>query len=151
MMTIEEDLKIIKDHAHFWNWLPDWDIAIEIYEKVPISFSVLTPFVYSYLEELIRSMTTDYGKIELNEAGKPTRHIVGTSLLNKAKVENMYNFELVGELNKIDKYFDKSMPDDNGSNRNSVVHGYTHPRFWDEQSFQSLIHDIATLSRFARF
>jgi len=54
-MNIDDDFKEIMDYAHFWNWLPDWGVVQEVYQTVPNSFSVLTPFAYSYLEELIRS------------------------------------------------------------------------------------------------
>ena len=51
-MALQEDFNQIIDYAHFWNWAPDWGEVQRIYEKFPDSFSVLTPFAYSYLEEL---------------------------------------------------------------------------------------------------
>ena len=52
-MALQEDFNQIIDYAHFWNWAPDWGEVQRIYEKFPDSFSVLTPFAYSYLEELV--------------------------------------------------------------------------------------------------
>ena len=49
-MALQEDFNQIIDYAHFWNWAPDWGEVQRIYEKFPDSFSVLTPFAYSYLE-----------------------------------------------------------------------------------------------------
>ena len=60
-MSVFEDIDQIIDYAHFWNWAPDWNVVKEIYQKVPDSYSVLMPFAYTYLEELIRTTTSDYG------------------------------------------------------------------------------------------
>ena len=86
-MNINDDFKEILDYAHNWNWVPDWEIVKEIYQNVPNSYSVLTPFAYSYLEELIRSTTTQYGREFLDEKGKPKRRKVGLGLLKLAKEE----------------------------------------------------------------
>lgn len=50
-MPVFEDLEIILDHAHFWNWAPDWSVVKDIYSRIPESYSVLMPFAYSYLEK----------------------------------------------------------------------------------------------------
>ena len=60
MISYEDRTEIIK-HSHFWNWSPDWNVLFKIYDKFPDSYSVLTPFAYAYLEELIRSTTKEYG------------------------------------------------------------------------------------------
>lgn len=57
-------------YAHFRNWVPDWHIAKEIYKHFPNSYSVLLPFAYTYLEELIRSTTSEYGIEIYDENGK---------------------------------------------------------------------------------
>ncbi len=150
-MNINDDFKEILDYAHNWNWVPDWEIVKEIYQNVPNSYSVLTPFAYSYLEELIRSTTTQYGREFLDEKGKPKRRKVGLGLLKLAKEENKDNIEYVKILDEIKKYFEESSDLDNGDNRNSVDHGYMHPRFWTQESFEKLIHDIAGISKYSRF
>ena len=61
-MSIEKDFDEILDYAHFWHWAPDWALVKEIYKKEPLSFSILTPFAYTYLEEIIRTTTSDYGR-----------------------------------------------------------------------------------------
>ena len=57
----------------------------------------------------------------------------------------------IEKLDKIEKYFENSTDLDSGDNRNSVDHGYMHPRFWTQESFESLIHDIAIMSKYSRF
>lgn len=61
------------------------------------------------------------------------------------------NKEYVNLLEKIKDYYKQSTPLDNGNNRNSVDHGYMHPRFWTKESFETLIHDIAILSKYSKF
>jgi len=51
-MTIEEAFEKIMQYAHFWNWVPDLQVAKEVYRKFPNSYSILAPFAYSNLEEL---------------------------------------------------------------------------------------------------
>ena len=48
-VSVFEDFDEVMDYAHFWNWAPDWSVAKEIYRKFPDSYSILTPFAYSYL------------------------------------------------------------------------------------------------------
>lgn len=80
--NIEKDFEEIMNYAHYWNWFPDWYIVQRIYEKFPNSYSVLTPFAYSYLEELIRSTTTEYGIKIANKTGKEIKRKVGIGLIN---------------------------------------------------------------------
>ena len=150
-MDINNDFKEIMNYAHYWNWLPDWDITQKIYGEFPNSYSVLTPFAYSYLEEMIRSTTTEYGREILNEEGKEKQRKTGIDLINMAINENRGNKEYVSNLKEIKEYFVKSRSTDSGNNRNSVDHGYLHPRFWDKDSFEKLIHDIARISKFSNF
>ena len=151
-MNINDDFTEIINHAHFWNWLPDWGVVQEIYQAFPDSYSVLTPFAYAYLEELIRSTTSEYGIEILDESGKPKRRKVGIALLNLAIEENKSrNSELVSLLEKTKSYYILSQPTDRGDNRNSVAHGYMHPRFWNKASFENLIHDIALISKHTGF
>ena len=74
---MNKDFQEILDYAHYWNWVPEWKFVKEIYQMIPDSYSVLTPFAYSYLEELIRSTTTEYGRELVGERGKPKRRKVG--------------------------------------------------------------------------
>ena len=69
-MSVFDDFETILDYAHFWNWAPDWNVAKAIYSHIPEAYSVLTPFAYSYLEELIRSTTSEYGIPFLDRNGK---------------------------------------------------------------------------------
>lgn len=69
-MNIESDFQEIMEYAHFWNRLLDWQIAKKIYTEFPDSYSVLTPFAYAYLEEVIRSITSEYGREIIDESGK---------------------------------------------------------------------------------
>lgn len=34
-MELENEFKEIMEYAHFWNWLPDWDLAKKIYIEFP--------------------------------------------------------------------------------------------------------------------
>ena len=152
-MNISEAFDEIMQYAHFWNWSPDWQVTKDIYESFPNSYSVLTPFAYSYLEELIRSTTSEYGREIYNEEGKPIKYRrVGTKLLKLAILENKEsNKEYVKLLEEIKTYYIKSEVTDEGDNRNSVAHGYMHPRFWSSDSFEKLVIDIARLSKHAGF
>jgi hypothetical protein len=151
-MSIDKDIEQIMESAHFWNWLPDWGIVKEVYRVFPDAHSVLTPFAYAYLEELIRSMTTEYGTGGFDEYGNPRKYTVGKRLIKLAIEENKTdNPGLVMLLEQVMKHFANSHSNNNEQNRNSVVHGYKHSRFWDRDSFETLVHDIALLSKHARF
>lgn len=150
-MNIESDFQEIMEYAHFWNRLPDWQIAKKIYTEFPDSYSVLTPFAYAYLEEVIRSITSEYGREIIDESGKGKWRSVGSKLINLAIKENSNNQELISILEEVKGYFQPSQPTDCGNNRSSVVHGYMHSSFWNKDSFEKLIHDIAKISKFAGF
>ncbi len=151
-MNISDDFAEIMNYTHSWNWLPDWTIVKEVYQTFPDSYSVLTPFAYAYLEELIRSKTSEYG-IEVldDDSGRPIRRRVGIKLINLAIDENNNDHVFVALLEKAKAYFVFSKSTDAGDNRNSVHHGYMHSRFWNKVSFEHLIHDIAKLSKHAGF
>lgn len=144
--AINEDFQEILNYSHFWNWFPDWNIVKAIYNEFPDSYSVLTPFAYTYLEELIRTTTSDYGIRISEKTNKP----IGMNLINLAIKEND-DVEYLKLLEEYKKYFKKSSPFDRGDNRNSVNHGYTHPREWTKESFENLIHDIARISKYSKF
>lgn len=151
-MDISNDFEKIIENSHFWNWVPDWVLVRDIYNNFDNSYSVLTPFAFSYLEELIRSMTTDYSKEKMDKFGNPIRHIVGMSLINLAIKQNEQGDERKFKLILATKqYFEESNSDDKGDNRHSTQHGYMHPRFWNKDSFEKLIHHIALLSEFSGF
>jgi len=151
-MDISEAFEEIIQYAHFWNWVPDWQVAKEIYETFPSSYSVLSPFAYTYLEELIRSTTSEYGIEIYYENGKPKKRSVGIRLIKLAIDENKdKNPEFIILLEEIKVYFSPSNKTDEGDNRNSVAHGYMHPRFWSKDSFEKLIFDLAKLSKHAGF
>lgn len=151
-MAVFEDIDTILDYAHYWNWTPDWNVVKDIYFRFPESYSVLTPFAYSYLEELIRSTTTEYEIPFLDRNGKKNCFKVGMGLIKLAKEENADKPEYVDLLEKVKKYFMYEYEDPTEENgRNKVVHGHLHPRFWKKEEFEQLIHDIAELSPYAGF
>lgn len=150
---IKNDFETIGDNAHWRNWAPDWDVVQRIYEQFPESYSVLTPFAYTYLEELIRSTTSEYGRVAVDSKGNIiAQRKVGKELIKLAIKENNSNNDYIVLLSKTkEKYFKTSEKYDKGDNRNSTMHGYMHPRFWTKDSFEELIHDIALLSPYANF
>lgn len=151
-MSVFDDFETILDYAHFWNWAPDWDVVKDIYLKIPESYSVLTPFAFTYLEEMIRSTTSEYGMPFFDREGKPNNFKRGKKLINLAIAENSDKKEYVALLNKTKKYFmyvSDGMHNENV--RNNILHGHLHPRFWSKETFEQLIHDIAELSPFAGF
>jgi hypothetical protein len=103
------------------------------------------------LEELIRSTTSEYGIEIKGGLGKPRIRKVGIRLINLAISENSSNLDYITLLEKTKAYFSLSKPTDAGGNRNNVVHGYMHPRYWNKESFEQLLHVIATLSKYAKF
>lgn len=146
------DFDEICEYAHMWNWAPDWHMVKQIYSAFPDSYSILTPFAYTYLEELIRSTTSEYGIPLLDREGKKNNIKVGLKLVNLAIKENSENQEYVELLEKAKKYFKYDYDDSHEENgRNKVLHGHLHPRFWSKEDFEKLIHDIAELSPFAGF
>lgn len=138
-------------YAHMWNWAPDWVVAKEIYACHPESYSVLTPFVYTYLEELLRSTTSEYGRTLREKGGSEKRYKVGRRLVALAVNEHPNDAEYIAAIKSIERYFDQSTSLDSGNNRNSTLHGYMHPRYWTKESFETLISDIARLSPYAGF
>tara|TARA_B100001971_G_C18020800_1_gene447274 strand:- start:201 stop:653 length:453 start_codon:yes stop_codon:yes gene_type:complete len=150
-LNISDSFSEIIKYSHFWKWAPDWGVVQEIYESFPNSYSVLSPFAYSYLEELIRSQTSDYAPSR-DENGNLKKHKVSLQLINLAISENQpRSDEYIQILEEIKVYFSSSTFYDVGDNRHSVAHGYMHPRFWDKESFAKLIYDIARLSKFSGF
>lgn len=151
-MDINDDFEKIIENAHIWNWAPDWFLVRDIYHEFENSFSVLTPFAFAYLEEIIRSMTTDYGKENIDKFGNPIKHKVGMKLVKLAREQNkLGSAEKYKLILATEQYFKESSIDDKGDNRHSTQHGYMHPRFWDKDSFEKLVHHIALLSEYAVF
>ncbi len=150
-MNINDDFNEILAYSHWRNWAPDIVLMKEIYRQFDDSYSILTPFAYCYLEELIRTTTSEYGRELLDKNGNPKKRKLGISLINLAQEENKDNIEYVELLQEIKDYFKTSTPLDSGNNRNSVNHGYMHSAFWTKESFEKLIHDIARLSKYSNF
>lgn len=150
---IQDDFGEIERYAHMWNWLPDWDVVKSIYETFPNSYSVLTPFAYTYLEEMIRSTTKEYGQAPTDEDGNIIKkRKTCEELINLAIHENREKTEFVKLLKIIKKkYYKPASEFDEGNNRHSTTHGFLHPRFWTKESFEELIHDIAELSKYIMF
>ena len=150
-MSVFEDIDQIIDYAHFWNWAPDWNVVKEIYQKVPDSYSVLMPFAYAYLEEMIRTTTSDYGLPLFDRDKKPVKVKVGMALINLAKQENQGNAEYLELLEKATRHFQYTQISNDENGRNRVMHGRVHPRFWSQEVFEDLIRDIAELSKYSKF
>ncbi|SFK99877.1 hypothetical protein SAMN05216357_11082 [Porphyromonadaceae bacterium KH3CP3RA] len=151
-MKLDEDFDEIVNYTHWRNWYADWDILRNIYKAYPDSYSVLTPFAYAYLEEIIRSTTSEYGMEVFDESGKPKKRKVGIKLIKLAIEENIKTKpEYAAALEDIKRYFLPSQKSDRGENRNSVVHGYMHSGYWNRESFEKLVHDIALISKYAGF
>jgi len=151
-MIAKEVFEEIMNHAHLFNWAPDWQITKKIYETFPNSYSVLTPFAYSYLEELIRSTTSEYGiEVYDNERNSVKKRKVGMGLINLAILENREKLDFVKTLEEIKSYYFNSKLTDEGDNRHSVAHGYMHSRFWNQESFEKLVGDIARISKYSGF
>ena len=86
--NLKKDFSEILEYAHMWNWAPDLFIVEKIYDEVPNSFSVLTPFLYVYLEELVRSMTKNQYGVRLDdENSKKAKRELGINLV-KLAIEN---------------------------------------------------------------
>lgn len=150
-MSVFDDLDVMWGHSHYWNWSPDWLVVKEVYEKVPTAYSVLMPFTYSYFEEMIRSTTSEYSCPLFDRNGDPVKVKVGMALINMAIEENKENSEYVALLEKAKKYFKYTENSNDENGRNRVMHGRVHPRFWSQEDFENLIHDIAEMSPFAQF
>ena len=150
-MNINDDFNEILAYSHWRNWTPDIVLMKEIYSQFEDSYSILTPFAYCYLEELIRTTTSEYGRELLDKNGNPKKRKLGIALINLAQEENKENNEYVELLQEMKDYFKASTPLDSGNNRNSVNHGYMHSAFWTKESFEKLIHDIARLSKYSNF
>lgn len=54
-------------------------------------------------------------------------------------------------LEKTKRYFKYTEISNDENGRNRVMHGRVHPRFWDKETFEQLLHDIAELSKFSKF
>ena len=94
-MSVFDDFDLILDYAHMWNWVPDWYLAQSIYKKFPESYSILTPFAYSYLEEMIRTTTSDYELPLFDRDKQPVKVSVGMALIALAIKENQNNPDYV--------------------------------------------------------
>ena len=87
-MSVFDDFDLILDYAHMWTWAPDWYLAQSIYKKFPESYSILTPFAYSYLEEMIRTTTSDYELPLFDRDKLPVTVSVGMALIALATKES---------------------------------------------------------------
>ena len=150
-MSVFDDFDLILDYAHIWNWAPDWDIVKSIYEKFPEAYSVLTPFAYAYMEELIRTTTSDYELPLFDRNKQPVKVRVGMALITLAIEENQSNLDYVALLERAKRHFKYTQITIDENGRNSVMHGRIHPRFWSKEAFEELIHDISELSKYSRF
>lgn len=151
IMSIWDNFDEIIAYAHFRNWAPDWGEVKDIYRSFPNSFSVLTPFAYTYLEELIKSRTSEYGCEIVDSSGREIRRRTGKRLIELAREENQEDHAFLSSLDAVEGYFSQSSSSDRGTNRNSTVHGFMHAGLWYKESFEKLISDIASISKYAGF
>ena len=140
---LEEYKKNILSNTRI-DWQCDLEQAFKIYDKFPDSYSVLIPFFFSYMEELIRSLTSNY-HMQIYEDDK---EYVGMPLVEKAIEKNSDNNKLIQLLKEIKKYYEKSSIFNKTYNRNGIVHGYVHPDNWTKETFKQLIKDINDLQFF---
>ena len=117
-MSVFDDFDLILDYAHMWNWAPDWYLAQSIYKKFPESYSILTPFAYSYLEEMIRTTTSDYELPLFDRDKQPVKVSVGMALIALAIKENQNNPDYVALLEQAKRHFKYTQIsiDENGRN-----------------------------------
>jgi hypothetical protein len=88
----------------------------------------------------------------LDKDGIPKKRKVGIKLINLAINENKPKDQhFLQILEDLKSYYSFSNPNDQGDNRNSVSHGFIHPRFWSKESFENLIQVISKLSKYAGF
>ena len=104
-MSVFDDFDLILDYAHMWNWAPDWNLAQDIYKTFPESYSILTPFAYSYLEEMIRTTTSDYGLPLFDRDKQPVKVRVGMALIALAIEENQNNPDYVSLLGQFTRNY----------------------------------------------
>lgn len=150
-MNINEDFDEIIDYARMWDWAPEWLLAKEIYSRFPNSYSILTPFAYSYLEQFIRATTHEYGDWPFDKEGNPKRYTVGYNLVRLAIEENADKPDYVELLEQAKQYFNNGDIRLKGERRNNVSHGIVHPDKWTKENFEELIHYLATISKFSQF
>lgn len=122
----------------------------KFYKKFPDAYAILTPFAYAYLEELIRTLTSDYMIPVQDRDGNQNNKKVGMKLINLAINENQ-DVELIKILEEYKKYFKNIEMTNKGDNRHAVNHGIMHPNSWTKENFEKLIHDIARLSKYSKF
>lgn len=150
-MSIRDDFQTILKYSHMWNWAPDWGVVQDVYAAFPESYSVLTPFAFTYLEELIRSRTSEYKMHIIDKDGHEHTHKAGQKLLKLARQENQDDQEFLILLDEVAVYYGSGYADLGANNRNNVMHGSLHPRYWTKGQFEKLISDIAKLSPHAGF
>lgn len=149
MKEINKDLKTIEKYAHANHWLYDWTLLHRLYISEPDTYSLFTPFAFSYLEELIRSTTSKYSLTREEMTELRFNRVYGTKIINCAIKENKGNKELVKALEDCKQYYLPSEIDSEKGKRNSVMHGYLPPLYWSKDSFEVLIHKIAEISRYS--
>ncbi|MFM9745295.1 hypothetical protein ACKI2C_47915, partial [Streptomyces brasiliscabiei] len=109
-------------------------------------YVILFPFMYTVLEDVIRSSTDNYGQLKSGENNDDKK--VGNGLI-KFAIENSVDDEqrhLLEEIKK--KYYGKFDLDLSGGNRNNVLHGVVPPYYWTKEDFQDLMKNIAAISRY---
>lgn len=116
---------------------------------IPILFSHLSPMPTSRSSSGAELQNT--GWILPTAKETPKRRKVGRRLIKLAMAENGEDKPFLEALEEIEDYFGDATPFDRGNNRNSVDHGFMHPRYWTKESFEQLVHDIAVLSKYSRF
>ena len=100
---------------------------------------------------MIRTTTSEYSMPLFDRNQKPVKVKVGMALICLAIEENKDNVEYVELLEKAKRHFTYTEISNDENGRNRVMHGRAHPRFWTQEAFEQLIHDIAEMSKFSQF
>ncbi|PHM02942.1 hypothetical protein EV52_13755 [Lactiplantibacillus plantarum] len=151
MVDRQEVLKYFSEieyAAHTQNWLNDIRMARDLFTHDSDVYVILFPFMYTVLEDVIRSSTDNYGQLKSGENNDDKK--VGNGLI-KFAIENSVDDEqrhLLEEIKK--KYYGKFDLDLSGGNRNNVLHGVVPPYYWTKEDFQDLMKNIAAISRYMR-
>ncbi|KSU23796.1 hypothetical protein [Lactococcus lactis] len=144
-----KNMDTIIGYTHWRLWAPDLDLVQSEYLRNDLLYSVFTPFMYTYLEFLIRSMTESYGNAPWSDNSEYNKVYHSMNLVKLAINENQDKPELLSELENVKKYFKHSKGLEGGANRNGVSHAVTVARDWSKEDFEQLIEDIAKLSPFS--
>ena len=142
------DFDILLADTHVGNWSKSLRIAKSVYKNIEDAQYILMPFMYTYLEESVRSMTTEYGA--LNGSEKSSKRIGGGLVdLAISESDDSEQQKLLRSIKQ--QYFRRFDGLMGGGNRNNVDHGVVPANDWSNEEFQKLVHDVAALTPYTDF